>query len=298
METNHKPSLPVILILLLIAVSGPLGLWLLRQEETPAIEVQVLCFNIRNGHGKDGDNRWELRKDLVADVIAANKADVIGLQEVFRFQMDDLLEKMPTYDWVGVGRDGGSWGEHCPILYRSERFELIDTGTFWLSDTPDRPSTHWGNYHRRICTWAWLKDKQSGRALVVYNTHLDHRSETARRKGVRLIMETIAEQSPDVPVVFCGDFNADEDSEVIAYLKGKTSPANPIPMIDTWRVMHPNNPECGTVSRFTGSMEPMKIDSIYTTPEHEVLGAEIIRFNRDGRYPSDHYPVDARLRLK
>ena len=166
--------MPIILILLLIAVSGPLGLCVLQQQELRPMELKVLCFNIRNGHGKDGDNRWELRKGLVSEVIAANHADVVGVQEAYHFQLEFLLEELPAYRSVGVGRDGGTRGEHCPILYRADRFELIDSGTFWLSDTPEVPSTHWGNRYRRICTWAHLSERKTQRSFWAYNTHFDH----------------------------------------------------------------------------------------------------------------------------
>ena len=295
-----KSPLPVILILLLIALSGPLGLLLLQNEEPRPIELKVMCFNIRNGYGKDGENHWKHRKDFVAEVIANDAPDVAGLQEVFHFQLNYLLEQLPGYLAVGEGRDGGKRGEHCSILYRADRYELIDTDTFWLSDTPDVPSKHWGNGPTRICTWAWLKDLRTGRSFFVYNTHLDHISEPSRRKSVELIMATLAERSPEIPFVLCGDFNAGEDTPVVNYLKG-TAPldgANPIPLVDTWRVIHPDNPECGTVSRFTGSMEPWKIDHIFVAPDHEVLDAEILRMKRKGRDASDHYPLNARVRLR
>lgn len=297
---QKQHSLPIVLILLLIAVSGPLGLWLLQKEPSRSIDLKTLCFNIRNGYGKDGENRWELRKALVAGVIAEQAPDIAGLQEVHHFQLEYLLEQLPDYRAVGLGRDGGTHGEYCPIFYRADRWLLIKSGTFWLSNTPDVPSAHWGNRYKRICTWAWLEDRRSRRTLMVYNTHFDHESEAARKFSARRIMETIATWSSNLPFVLMGDFNADEESVVSEYLKGRAEIGlpNPIPLVDTWRVIHPDNPESGTVSRFNGSMEPSKIDSIFTKPNDEVLSAEIIRDHREGRYPSDHYPVSASMRLK
>lgn len=158
----------------------------------------------------------------------------------------------------------------------------------------------WRNHYRRICTWARLIDRQTSRSFYVYNTHLDHQSPLARGNGVRLIMQTIASRPSADPFVLCGDFNASEDSKIIAYLKGvePLETPSPIALVDSWRVMHPENSDCGTASHFIGSREPLKIDYIMTTPNTRVLASEILRVDRDGRHPSDHYPVTALLRLE
>lgn len=288
--------LPVLLIGVLAATSC--GIW--RWITHPGIELRVMSFNIRQGNGQDGDNRWEFRKDLVADLIRNESPDVIGLQEAYAFQLEYLRGHLPGYGAVGAGRDGGSMGEHCPILYRQDRFELVESATFWLSDTPETPSTNWDHHYRRICTWARLIDRQTRKSFFVYNTHLDHQSAMAREKGIRLILETIASRPGRAPFLLCGDFNAGEDSPVLAYLRGEKplERRNPIPLVDTWRVVHPDDPDSGTVSRFTGSREPYKIDAILATPRSRVLDARILRTHQDGRYPSDHYPVTAHLRLK
>lgn len=302
-DMPRKAHLPTILILLLIAVIAPLGLWILQQERPPPIGLDVMSFNIRNGNGKDGDNRWELRKDLVVEVIDRYSPDVAGLQEVFDFQLDHLLRELPQYRAVGEGRDGGRKGEHCPILYHASRFNLIECGTFWLSDTPDVPSTHWGNSYRRICTWAQLEDRHTLRPFIVYNTHFDHRSETSRRNSAQQIMDVIAKQTNKIPFAFMGDFNSLEGSPVANYLVGRktllaSTKPNPVPLIDTWRAMHPLDIDSGTVSLFRGCRIPCKIDNIYLAKKQKVIDAEVIRFHRNGRYPSDHYPVRARVALK
>ena len=242
------------------------GIW--QWIAHPGIELRVMSFNIRQGKGQDGDNRWEFRKDLVAEVIRNESPDLVGLQEVYSFQLEHLRGRLPEYGAVGAGRDGGSKGEHCPILYRQDRFELVESDTFWLSDTPATPSTSWGNNYRRICTWARLVDRQTNKAFLVYNTHLDHESAVAREKGIRLILETIASRPGRAPFLLCGDFNSGEDSPVFAYLRGDKplGHRNPIPLVDSWRVVHPDEPDSGTVSRFIGSREPYKIDAILATP--------------------------------
>ena len=259
-----------------------------------------MSFNIRQGNGQDGGNRWEFRKDLVAEVIGNEAPDLVALQEVYSFQLEHLLMSLPGYAAVGIGRDGGSMGEHCPILYRQDRFELAESNTFWLSETPASPSTSWGNRYRRICTWARLIDRQTRKAFFIYNTHLDHESSMAREKGIHLILQTIASRPGRHPFLLCGDFNSGEDSPVFAYLRGEMplESRNPIPLVDTWRVAHPDEADCGTVSRFTGSREPYKIDAILATTRTRVLDARILRTHQDGRYPSDHYPVTTHLRLR
>jgi len=286
-----------LIVLALGSSSCALWTWLTR----PSIELQVLCFNIRNGHGRDGDNRWELRRELVAQVMRDSKADVMGLQEAYKFQLDYLLGELPQYAAVGIGRDGGDEGELSPILYLKESHELLEHGTFWLSGTPELPSADWGNSYRRICTWARLKDLKTGRAFYAYNTHFDHESQPARERSARLIMRRIAGRAhPRDPFIFCGDFNAAEDNPVLTYLKGQCGPddPNPIPLVDSWRVIHPQNPDSGTVSRFEGSRERYKIDYIFVAQGTQVLDAHILRTRYDGRDPSDHYPVTAYVLLK
>lgn len=299
-QLKARSSIALCVLLILLIATGPLGLWMLQVEKSRWVELRVMTFNIRQGMAKDGDNHWEFRKDLVCDVIRENSPDVIGMQEVYRFQLDDILQRLPEYGAVGTGRDGGDKGEYVCILYRIDRFDVVESNTFWLSDTPTIPSTSWGNSYRRICTWARLVDKHCSRSFTLYNTHLDHQSLSAKENGIRLIMQTIAASASADPFILFGDFNSEENSKVVRYLKGAEplQGNNPIPLIDSWRVLHSQDSDCGTISRFTGSMDPMKIDYILSTPDTQVLSSQILRVNRNGRYPSDHYPVAALLRLK
>jgi len=258
-----------------------------------------MTFNIRYGFANDGENRWELRKDLVTDVISQNAPDVLGVQEAMRFQLDHIHNRLPEYSEVGISRDGGSEGEYSAILYLKSRFDVDSSGTFWLSETPAEPSTHWGNQYLRICTWARFIDKESNKAFYIYNTHLDHESQQAREKGAELIMRTISERTHSNPFMLMGDLNASESNSAIKYLKGneKLSRHTPIPLIDSWRVVHPDETVAGTFNSFTGAENGPKIDYIFVTPETIVSDADIVKTNRDGRYPSDHYPVTAVISL-
>jgi endonuclease/exonuclease/phosphatase family metal-dependent hydrolase len=259
-----------------------------------------MTFNIRNGMAKDGDNHWNLRKDFVCDVIRDYAPDVLGLQEAFRFQLDLFNQKLPEYGEVGMGRDGGTKGEYASILYLKKRFRVDESGTFWLSETPSIPSKHWGHYHRRICTWGRFMDLKTERFFYVFNTHMDHRSQRARENGIQLIIKRIQERTHPDPFLLTGDFNAGESNRVVGYLKGSQTleGQTPIPLLDSFRVLHPNEKVVGTGSRFSGYTSGPKIDHIFVDPGTRVLEATIVRTHRDGRYPSDHYPVTAQLRFK
>ncbi|MBN1901562.1 endonuclease/exonuclease/phosphatase family protein [Candidatus Sumerlaeota bacterium] len=269
----------------------------LQKERARALDIKFMTFNIRNGLAKDGENHWNLRKDFVSDIIREYAPDALGVQEAFRFQLDELNKRLPEYGELGIGRDGGDMGEYSAILFRKERFDVEESGTFWLSETPSEPSAHWGNNCRRVCTWARLTEKSSARSLYIYNTHLDHQSQSSREKGVRLIMKRIQERTHQYPFVLMGDFNVGENNPVIFYLKGisQDADASPIPVVDAFRTLYPDEKAVGTYNQFTGYSDGAKIDYIFVTPNTRTLDAAIVRTNREGRYPSDHYPVTARL---
>jgi len=270
-----------------------------QSKDSARIDVRVMSFNIRNGRANDGDNSWKNRQKFVSDVIRDAKLDVAGLQEAFRFQLDDLRKQLPDFNEVGEGRDGGRKGEYSAILYRGNRFTALESGTFWLSDTPEVKSRHWGNRYLRICTWVRLKDKNTNQCFYVYNTHFDHQSQNARLKSAQLIAKRINDRSHKNPYLLTGDFNADEDNPVILYIKDKypTLPSSPIALVDTFRKLHPAAKSVGTGGGFEGRADGKKIDYVFVQPNAEVISAKIIRTERDGRYPSDHSPVSAEVRL-
>jgi endonuclease/exonuclease/phosphatase family metal-dependent hydrolase len=273
-----------------------------------SLELRMMTFNVRTGTAKDGPNDWKLRKDLVFEVFRNEKPDVAGLQEPFRFQLDELAQALPEYGQVGVGRqDGKTQGEYAAILYNKDLFEVQDSGTFWFSDTPEVPgSITWGNACTRICTWARFRDKRSDQSFYHFNLHIDHVSQPSREKSVRLLADRIAKrQHPAEPFMVTGDFNVDESNPVVQYLLGKGNEAKDgatsdtqIRLVDTFRVAHPDAAEAGTFCEFVGKKTGEKIDYILVPPQTEVLGAEIVRWNKDGRYPSDHFPVTARIRFE
>lgn len=256
--------------------------------------ISVMSFNIRYGTANDGDNHWTLRRTFLFDVVREQNADIIGLQEALDGQIREIVEAVPGYAVVGVGRDDAkAGGEYSAILVRKDRFNVAEAGTFWFSDTPAVPgSTSWGNRITRICTWARLIDRD-GSAFWFFNVHLDHQSQPSRERSSELLLRRIdARAFPTEPVIVTGDFNAGEDNPAVrTMVAGKA-------FVDTFRVVHPDEKQVCTFNGFKAErIDGPKIDYVFVQPGTEVLSAAIIRTARDGKYPSDHFPVVATIRL-
>lgn len=263
-------------------------------------EVRVMSFNIRYGTAEDGENRWELRREFVAETVRAFRPDLLGTQETLAFQRDFLAEKLPGFECVSAGRDDGrERGEMAALFFRSARFERLDAGHFWLSETPDQPgSKSWDSALPRIVTWVRLRDRERRAAppLTYFNTHFDHRGEQARRESARLLRRRVDAAAATGPVVVTGDFNAAEESEPYRlFFRPQGGEADLL--ADTFRVANPTrSPHEGTFSGFrAGSDSGARIDWIAASRHFRVLQASIDRTARDGRTPSDHYPVTAVL---
>ena len=276
------------LLLWLAAAGAPA----LAQDRAP---LAAMSFNIRYGTANDGENRWPLRREFLIDVMREQAADVVGLQEALDFQIDEITAALPVYGVIGVGRDdGGRKGEYSAILFRRDRFQVSDAGTFWFSDTPDViASKSWGNRITRICTWARLVDRD-GRAFWHYNVHLDHESQPSRERSAALLRKRIDERRlPQEPVVITGDFNAGEKNPAVATMTAAGT------FVDTFRVKHPDEKSVGTFSAFDIAKTGVeKIDYVFVPAGTEVMRAEIVRAHRNGRTPSDHFPVVAHIRFR
>ncbi len=268
-----------------------------------APQVKVMTFNIRYGTAPDGDNAWPLRKPLAFDVFTRQKADLVGVQEALDAQLKDIDGAVPGYARIGVGRDDGATkGEYSAIYYSTARFAVDTSGTFWFSDTPEVPgSTSWGNDITRICSWAHFTEKATGYGLYHFNVHFDHMSQPSREKSAVLLMRRVTERPiADDPVIVTGDFNAGETNLATLYMQGKGmvgGVSNPLPMLDSFRVVHPDETAVLTAHAFNGGDMGAKIDYVYLAAGTTALAAEIDRTNVDGRYPSDHYPVTGTLQL-
>jgi endonuclease/exonuclease/phosphatase family metal-dependent hydrolase len=261
-----------------------------------------MSFNIRYGTADDGENRWDLRKEFLIETIKAFKPDLLGTQETLGFQRDYLAEKLPEYDWLGVGRDDGKdQGEMMALYYKRDRFEKQGGGHFWLSETPDSPgSKSWDSSLPRMVTWVKLKDRQSPSAppIAFFNTHFDHRGPEARLESARLIRRQIATIGEGCSIIVTGDFNSGEGSEpyqaLFAPADGQDSP-----VVDTFRAAHPERGEnegTGTGRFRAGDTSGPRIDWIAAGRDWQIVEAAIDRTAKGGRTPSDHFPVMAVLR--
>jgi endonuclease/exonuclease/phosphatase family metal-dependent hydrolase len=264
----------------------------------PREALTVMTFNIRYGTAKDGENEWSARRDMLFDVIREANPDLLGVQEALDFQIDEILAAVHGYAVVGVGRDdGGEKGEYSAILFRTDRLHVAEAGTFWFSDTPSVPgSKSWGNQITRICSWARFIDRD-GRGFYHFNLHLDHQSQPSRERSTVLLRGRIDTRSVPDPVIVTGDFNVGEANPALATLTAAVA-SGQAAFLDTFRVLHPEVKDAGTFSGFkfgTGGAD--KIDYVLVQPGTEVLAAEIVRFGRNNHYPSDHFPVTARVRL-
>ncbi len=300
---SFAPLFPLCLLLLLslcLASSHPIA-------QVPAARepLTVMSFNIRYGTAADGENQWTARREMLFDLVRAQNADVIGLQEALGSQIREISAAVPGYAVVGVGRDDAlAKGEYSAILFRTDRLHVAESGTFWFSDTPEVPaSKSWGNNITRICTWARFVDRD-GRGFWHFNLHLDHQSQPSRERSTELLRKRIeARAFPGEPVVVTGDFNVGEGNPALRALVASPGPdgvsAQPAPpLVDTFRVVHPGERVVGTFSGFKfGQVNGEKIDYVLVQPGTEVLSADIVRTSRGDRYPSDHFPVVARVRL-
>jgi endonuclease/exonuclease/phosphatase family metal-dependent hydrolase len=262
-----------------------------------------MSFNIRYGTANDGDNHWDKRRDFLIEAIKAFDPDLLGTQETLLFQRDYLAEKLTVYDVMGVGRDDGrERGEMMALYFKRDRFEKLDGGHFWLSVTPDEPgSKSWDSSLPRMVTWVKLRDRREPRArpILFLNTHFDHRGEQARLESARLLRRRAAEMGKACRVIVTGDFNAGEGSEPYRALFAPEA-SGPSPLGDTYRIAYPGRATNeGTFSGFKeDATTGPRIDWIAVSRDWQVIRASIDRAARDGRTPSDHFPVTAVLRTR
>ena len=184
-----------------------------------AQELKVGSFNIKCGtsHGMgyyESGNGWDDRKGFLCDLINFTAFDVFGAQEVRHGQLTDMVAALPDYAYIGVGRDDGKTkGEFSPVFYRRERLKLLDSGTFWLSETPEEVSRGWDAACNRICSWGYFQDKVTKAKFYFLNTHIDNRGAVAKTKSVELILKFIEERGKDVKAIVTGDMNVNQNSE-------------------------------------------------------------------------------------
>ena len=249
---------------------------------------KISSFNIRMDTPNDGDDAWPNRKEMVKGIIRFHDLDIIGTQEGFKHQLDDIIE-LPDYAYVGGGRDDGKdKGEHSAIIYRKDKYEVIENGDFWFSETPNIPGKGWdATCCNRICSWAKFKVIKTGKEFYVFNSHYDHQGQVARKNSSLLLLEKIKEIAGDFPVFATGDFNATPDSEPIQTLSKSGF------LLDSYMIT--KEPPYGTVGTFNSFQlnAPMKnrIDYIWVTSGIEVKKYGVLNDVHYGHFPSDHFPV-------
>jgi endonuclease/exonuclease/phosphatase family metal-dependent hydrolase len=264
----------------------------------PAPALRVMSFNLRYDTPSDGPNAWPLRRDWVAALIRFHAADVVGVQEALAGMLADLDSRLPGFARVGVGRaDGRAGGEFSAILYRTDRLELLDSGTFWLSPTPEVPgSKGWDAAIERVATWARFRDRRTACRHLHLNTHFDHVGEEARRESARLIRVRLADLADGLPVVVTGDLNTEPSSVPYRVFTRDTIAGAIAPLRDAYDASRDGH--YGPTSTWTAfrAIEPgRRIDYVMVSGSIPVLAHGIIPDSWDGRFPSDHLPVLASL---
>lgn len=263
-------------------------------------DLRVMSYNVRLSAAADGDDAWPRRTELFFAPIAAFAPDLIGFQEVLADQHDTIIARLGELAFSGVARnDGRRSGEWSLVGYRRARFELLDSGTFWLSQTPEvTGSKSWDAAITRICSWVRLRDRANGRDFVFANTHFDHRGHVARLESAKLLSARLPQLAGGGPAILVGDFNVNEDTPAYAELVRPAAPGA-IRWIDAYRALHPARaPDEASFHGFKGTVRGSRIDFVFHTEHFAARSAAIDRLSRDGRYPSDHYPVNAVLTLR
>ena len=254
-------------------------------------ELIIASYNIRYDNPNDGENIWDNRKEQVKALIRFHEFDIFGTQEGLINQLNEL-SNMDEYSYTGVGRDDGkSKGEHSAIFFKKEKFELLENGDFWLSETPLEPSFGWEAKHRRICSWAKFKEKQSDKIFFVFNVHFDHQAVEARKQSGVLMISKIKEIAGDQHVICLGDFNSTPETEQIKTMKSLLN--------DSYEVskMPPYGP-VGTFNSFNYNAEMInRIDYIFVSKDIDVLKYGVLTDSYDRKYPSDHQPLVAKIKI-
>lgn len=269
-------------------------LFILCFEANAQRSMNVITYNIRYNNPGDNENSWPNRREDVLKLLKVHKADIFTVQEALYDQMLNLKDGMKGFDYVGVGRDDGNVnGEFSAVFYNSNRFLLMENGTFWLSKTPKVPSKSWDAALNRICTWARLKEIETHKTFYVFNTHFDHQGVIARKKSALLILKKIGEIAQrKEPIILTGDFNLTPEEKPLMLIRQKLKDSRQV------SVAAPKGP-IGTFNGFDfQSKLENRIDYLFVNKYVEVDNYHVLTDSRAGRYPSDHLPVLIEVQIK
>ena len=243
-----------------------------------------MTYNIRLDTETDGINMWDNRKEGIVSLIKEESVDILGIQEGLPSQIEYLSKQLDDYSMIGEGRDGGNNGEYSAIYYRNKKMDLIETETFWLSETPEIPSIGWDAAINRITTLGLFKIVDSNMELLVYNTHFDHIGKIAREKSVGVILNHIKENDfQNRPLIVMGDFNANPDDLPIELLSKELN--------DSFKLLPLENP-VGTFNGFDLDSKLLdRIDYIFTKNLKITNYKHVDKKLSSGLWPSDHLPI-------
>lgn len=264
----------------------------------PRLDLNIMTFNIRYDNPEDGLNSWKFRKEHVTKAIRFYEVAILGAQEVLLNQFNEMSQQLPEYTAIGVGReDGKTKGEFSPILFKKNQLIAVQSGFFWLSETPDKPSKGWDAACERMATWAILKDKISAKKVFVLNTHLDHVGQIARAASVKLLKNKIIELSQGLPQIVMGDFNATPESDVIK--GGMLLPLNSGSLFDSKElatIVYGPDWSYHDFGRLSFKERPL-IDYIFVSKEIKVRQYGVLAEALNEMQLSDHTPVLTKLSL-
>jgi endonuclease/exonuclease/phosphatase family metal-dependent hydrolase len=257
-------------------------------------ELHVMSFNLWYASGLR-PNSWPRRRPAMAELLRIEQPAVLGTQEGMAGQLEDVATDLPAhYEWIGVGRAGGRRDEFMAVFYDTRRLAAVESGHFWLSDTPEViGSRSWGNTCIRMVTWIRFTDLSTGREFAFLNTHFDNVSEHSRLRSAELVRDRINAIPPDLPVILTGDFNAPAlASPAYDILVGGAG------LTDTWAAADRRTAQYATWHGYLPLVpEGARIDWILTRGTVSVRAAAINTFTHDGWFPSDHLPVQALISI-
>lgn len=262
--------------------------------------ISVMTFNVRYDNPGDAPNHWANRRDWVGALIRYYQPDFVGTQEVMHHQLMEMKERLPEYEYLGVGRDDGKQGgEYSAIFYKKSKYDLIRSATFWLSENPERVGEKgWDADYPRVVSWGEFKNKANGKKLFVFNTHFDHKGALAREESAKLLLKKVSEIAGNTEAIITGDFNASPESSVYERLtKGNNNHQG---LFDTYALSSaPYGPEW-TFHGFgkTPVAERKRIDYILTNKKVKVARYHAIAEQRGEVFPSDHLPVFTEISFK
>lgn len=270
---------------------GILGVFMLAKGWAQSEKFSVMTYNIRLDIASDGVNRWDNRKTPLLHQINTIHPDVLGVQEALPHQMIELQKGMPDYQKVGVGRDENHTGEASGLFIKTSRFIIKDSGTFWLSRTPEKISRGWDAACNRVCSFVRLEDRRNGKQCWVFNTHWDHVGEQARTESLALILTQIAVRNPtNEPVILMGDFNTTPEHPRLKVLEND--------WVNTFAALNPGS-TLGTFNGFHTDTPNNYIDYIWISRQAFTIHSSEIRTEKSNhQWLSDHYPVLSVVEIK